>query len=922
MTSTQQPQPSDAAATDPAEQPAAEGLEEVSRLLLVDGHSMAFRAFYAVPEGSFVTTAGQHTNAVHGFTAMLLTMIRQLRPTHVAVAFDLSGPTFRSEEYPEYKAGRQKTPEEFAGQIEYIQQTLDTLNIPWITVEGFEADDIVATGAHLAESAGAEVVVVSGDRDAFQLISERTSVLYPTKGISEIPPRTAADIEEKYGVPPRLYRHVAALVGESADNLPGVPKVGPKTAAKWLGQYGDLDGVLAHAEEIRGKAGENLRAHLEDVRRNFRLNELRRDLDLPVSFAQMARREPDLERMDALFDELEFRTLRDRVRRDLSAAEPEPQIQIPQRQDLPDAAAIEAAFGQPGTTIALTLQEDYRLGPVLQIADPEAVGTAVLEELDEAASTTLQRLLTERAADLLVSDLKGLVRRLGELGYRLADAGRDVALEAFVLRPGARGYDPEQLGGEFTSYSFGPKLKKPTQATLRKETPEQRRQKAVPWLDRFAAAAWLLHDVARTVQQRLGEHPWAQRILTELEIPLAEILLRMELAGVAVEPARLEALIEAYQAEIDTAQRNAEQVLGGQTVNLSSPKQLQTVLFETLGLPTTRKISSGYTTDATSLQELSRTLEPGTAGYDFMAWLLRYREYTKLRQAVEGLRDALSAQDRVHTTFGQTTAATGRLSSINPNLQNIPVRTAEGRKIRAAFVVGEGYQELLTADYSQIEMRIMAHLSQDEGLIQAYRDGEDLHRFVGSQVFGVTPADVTPEMRAKVKAMSYGLAYGLSSYGLSKQLEISVDEARGLMSSYFRRFGAVRTYLRHIVDEARKSGYTETMFGRRRYLPELTSSNRQTRDMAERAALNAPIQGSAADIIKKAMLGVDRRLREEGLSTRMVLQVHDELILEVAPGEHDASEAILREEMSGAAELRVPLEVQVGRGPSWNDAAH
>ena len=890
--------------------------------MLVDGHSMAFRAFHAVPVDRFVNSAGQHTNAIHGFTSMLLTMIRQLQPTHIAVAFDLAGPTFRSEQYEEYKGGRAATPEEFHGQIDYIQRVMDVLNIPWITMENYEADDIIATGARLGEERGARVVIVSGDRDAFQLITETTTVLYPTKGISDIPPRTSADIEEKYGVGPDRYRHVAALVGESADNLPGVPKVGPKTAAKWISQYGDLPSVIEHADQITGKVGENLRAHLEDVQRNFRLNELRRDLDLPVDYEQMKRREPDLEALDALFDELEFNTLRQRVRRDLAPAEPEPEILVPERTAITTPEQLIEHFGEPGTPVVMTLDQDHRAGPVLLLATEQRVGSVRQEQLDQSTASALLQQLAQRAADLMVTDLKGLVRRLADLGYDLPDTGRDLGLEAFLLRPGARGYEPEQLASEFTDYQFGPKLKKPTAATLKKETEQQREKHIATALDRAAAAAWLMHQSAQQLAQRLDEHGWAREILEDLEVPLSEILRRMEHVGIAVDLQRLDELKAQYQDQIDLAEQQAAALLDGQEVKLSSPKQLQTVLFETLNLPKTRKISSGYTTDAASLQELMTTLEPGTRGFDFMGWLLHYREYTKLMQTVEGLRSAVTAAGRVHTTFGQTTAATGRLSSIDPNLQNIPVRTEEGRKIRSAFVVGSEYETLLTADYSQIEMRIMAHLSGDEGLIQAYQNGEDLHRFVGAQVFGVAPEAVTSEMRAKVKAMSYGLAYGLSSFGLSKQLNISVDEARTLMSNYFKRFGAVRTYLRQIVDQARKKGYTETMLGRRRYLPDLTSDHRQVRENAERAALNAPIQGTAADIIKKAMIGVDARLRAEGLSTRMILQVHDELILEVAPGEREAAEAILREEMSAAMSLKVPLEVQVGTGSSWDGAAH
>lgn len=898
-----------------------ESLTPTSKVLVIDGHSMAFRAFYALPVESFVNSEGQHTNAVHGFTSMLLTMVRQLQPTHVAVAFDLSGPTFRSEEYAEYKGGREKTPEEFAGQVEAIQRVLETLNIRWMTVEGYEADDIIATVATQGEAEGAEVVVVSGDRDAFQLITDKVHVLYPKKGISDIPPMTAADIEEKYGVGPDRYRDLAALVGESADNLPGVPKVGPKTAAKWIAQYGSVQGVIEHADEIKGKVGENLRAALEDVRRNHRLNGLKRDLVLPYSVDEMRRAEPDLEAMDELFDELEFRTLRQRVRADLVAA-PEPEeLDSPARSDVTSPDELEAVVGPEGTAVAVVLEEDARAGDVLLLASDAAIGSARLSELDETTTTALARFLAGRAGDVLASDVKGMTHRLRELGIELGEGARDLALEAFVLRPGARGYAPEQLAGEFTSHSLPSKPKKPAAASLKKESAEERENRIGESLDRLGLIAWLLHPVAAEVSQRLGEHPWAAEILESLEVPLSRVLLDMETAGIAVDLQRLDELEQMFSGKASEAKEKAGELVG-ETVNLSSPKQLQTVLFETLELPKTRKIASGYTTDAEALADLMLKLEPGTRGFDFMGWLLQYREFTKLGQFAKLLKESVTAQSRVHTTYAQTAAATGRLSSTNPNLQNIPVRTAEGRLLRSVFTADSEFEGLMTADYSQIEMRIMAHLSEDEALIEAFNSGEDLHNFVGSQVFGVEPDEVTGEMRSKVKAMSYGLAYGLSSYGLSKQLKISVDEARRLMKSYFDRFGGVRDYLQGVVRQAKADGFTSTISGRRRYLPELSSDQRQARENAERIALNSPIQGTAADIIKKAMLTVQERLRREGLASRMLLQVHDELVLEVAPGEREAVERLLREEMGAAASLSVPLDVNVGFGRDWNEAAH
>ncbi|GAA1348943.1 DNA polymerase I [Falsarthrobacter nasiphocae] len=898
-----------------------ESLTPASKVLVIDGHSMAFRAFYALPVESFVNGEGQHTNAVHGFTSMLLTMIRQHEPTHVVVAFDLSGPTFRSEEYAEYKGGRAKTPEEFSGQIGLIQRVLDALNIAWITVEGFEADDIIATVATQGEAQGADVVVVSGDRDAFQLITEKVSVLYPKKGISDIPPMTAADIEAKYGVRPERYRDLAALVGETADNLPGVPKVGPKTAAKWIAEFGSVEGIIEHADEIKGKAGENLRAALDDVKRNYRLNGLTRDMTLPTTIDEMRRAEPDFDAVDELFDELEFKTLRERVRTGLAPREEAVVLEAPAAVVVRSAEDLAALVGEEGTPVALTLDEDPRLGEVLSLATETSRGTVVLSRLDEPTTTAVADVLRERAADILATDVKGLTRRLEALGYALPEGPRDLGLEAFVLRPGAKGYTPELLVADLTDQDPGDKPKKPTAAALKKESAEEAEANAAPSLERLSRIAWLLHPVAAELTGRLDEHAWAAGIVNTLEVPLSRVLLQMERTGIAVDLQRLDELEADFSARVEDAKARAGAIVG-ETVNLSSPKQLQEVLFEKLALPKTRKIASGYTTDAESLSELMTKLEPESSEFEFMGRLLQYREFTKLGQFVTLLKESVTAASRVHTTYAQTAAATGRLSSTGPNLQNIPVRTAEGRLLRSVFVADPAFEGLMTADYSQIEMRIMAHLSGDEALIEAFRSGEDLHNFVGSQVFDVEPAEVTPAMRSKVKAMSYGLAYGLSSFGLSKQLKISVDEARRLMKSYFDRFGGVRDYLRGVVEQAKKDGYTTTIGGRRRYLPDLTSSNRQVRENAERIALNSPIQGTAADIIKKAMLDVQARIESEGLESRMLLQVHDELVVEVAAGEREAVERILREEMGRAAELSVPLDVNVGFGRDWNEAAH
>ncbi|MHA7176323.1 DNA polymerase I [Arthrobacter sp. Sr24] len=875
---------------------------------------MAFRAFYALPPENFATDTGQHTNAVHGFTSMLLTMIRQQKPTHVVVAFDLDTPTFRSLEYTEYKGGRNKTPEEFYGQIDLIIKVMAAMRIPTISVDGFEADDIIATLSTQGEEAGWDVLVVSGDRDAFQLITEKVLVLYPKKGISDIPPMDADAVEAKYLVPPNRYSDLAALVGESADNLPGVPGVGPKTAAKWLKLYGDLDGVLENVDAIGGKVGESLRAHVEDVKRNRRLNHLLRDMELPVAITDTVLQAPDREAVEELFDALQFNTLRKRLfdmfgeEETVDAGEAH---QVPAHQVLTEAAELKtwlAAAG--GSAMAVeVLSEKVGLAH-------EAVGvalvraeSAVVVDLAAADAALESELAAWLASDApkIIHEYKEAFKALSLRGLAVAGVVDDTSLSGYLIQPDRRSYELAELSQVHLKVSFDAAATESGQLDLGLEGDST----FADAVQRGYVALLLSEHFAPLLVER-----GAERLLHELELPLAGILATMELTGIDISQERLATLLADFTAAMNAAQEAAFAAIGHE-VNLGSPKQLQQVLFEELGLPKTKKIKTGYTTDAASLKML---LEK--TGHEFLAQLMAHREASKLKQMVETLKKSVAQDGRIHTTYAQNVAATGRLSSINPNLQNIPIRTEEGRRVRDIFVVSEGYECLLAADYSQIEMRIMAHLSEDAGLIEAYALGEDLHRYVGSHVFGVAPEEVTSAMRSKVKAMSYGLAYGLTSFGLSKQLEISVDEARTLVKDYFDRFGGVRDYLRGVVEQARIDGYTSTIEGRRRYLPDLASTDRQLRELAERVALNSPIQGSAADIIKAAMLGVDAALRKQELKSRMLLQVHDELILEIWPGELEVVKALVIEQMGAAAELKVPLEVQVGVGASWNDAGH
>ncbi|WP_010525081.1 DNA polymerase I [Nesterenkonia sp. F] len=945
-------------------------LETDRKLLVVDGHSMAFRAFYALPPESFVTDTGQHTNAVHGFTNMLLKLIREEKPTHVALAFDLDTPTFRHEAYEEYKAGRAKTPEEFSGQIGLIKQVAEAMRIPAITVEGYEADDIVATLAARAEEAGWRTLIVSGDRDALQLVTERTHLDYPTSGVSKSVRLDPAGVEEKYKVPPEQYRDLAALVGESADNLPGVPLVGPGVAAKWLGQYGSARGIIDHADQIGGKRGENLRAALDDVERNLELNRLLCDVELPVDLEDTVLGPPDREAVEPLFDALQFDQIRDRLFDTLAerfpeaASRPTPTQRLPRVRTLDEAADVEAlreAAGPVGVALCLDRSgeslstkakrdEAARTAEALAVVllpppddaaegEPEeAPAEALAVSLTDAEPPVEQALadwLADPQAPKRVHDLKDAGRRLAARGLRLRGAVDDTLLSAYLIQPDRRNFDVGDLVTQHLRTSADPADWLGADEPADGETSAQEASSEDPLggegtlfsshdvlpgvtagdLDAAALQVALLHRLSPVLTEQLVERR-ADHLVRDLEIPLAEVLLEMELAGIAVSAERLEALDQEFADQVEAAAQAAYAAIGHE-VNLGSPKQLQTVLFDELELPTTRKTKTGYSTDVESLQDLLAKTQN-----EFLVHLMAHRDATKLRQTVTGLVESIGDDGRIHTTYAQTVAATGRLSSLHPNLQNIPVRTAEGRRIRDAFVVGEGRESLLTADYSQIEMRIMAHLSGDEELIRAFREGEDLHSFVGARVFGVGTDEVTGEMRSKVKAMSYGLVYGLSSFGLSKQLGIGVDEARDLMNEYFERFGAVRDYLREVVEQARKDGFTSTIYGRRRYLPDLTSDNRQLRQMAERAALNAPIQGSAADIIKQAMLDVDAALREQQLSSTMLLQVHDELILDVAPGEQERVRSLVVEKMAAAADLTVPLDVNVGVGSSWHEAAH
>ena len=887
--------------------------------MLLDGNSLAFRAFYALPAENFKTRGGLTTNAVYGFTAMLINLLRDEAPTHIAAAFDVSRQTFRSERYPEYKANRSSTPDEFHGQIDITKEVLNAMGITVLSEPGFEADDLIATLATQAENEGYRVLVVSGDRDALQLVSDDVTVLYPRKGVSELTRFTPEAVVEKYGLTPEQYPDFAALRGDPSDNLPGIPGVGEKTASKWIVEYGSLQALVDNVDSVRGKVGDALRANLAGVVRNRELTDLVRDVPLAETPDTLRLQPWDRDQIHRLFDDLEFRVLRDRLFDTLAAVEPEVEEGFDVRGGALEAGAVGqwlAAHASDGRRSGLAVvgthlpHDGDATALAIAVADGDGgyIDTETLTPDDDAA---LAAWLSDPAKPKALHEAKLAIHDLAGRGWTLNGVTSDTALAAYLVRPGQRSFTLDDLSLRYLRRELRAETAEQQQLSLLDDIDGTDEQAVQTLILRARAVA----DLADALDAELGRID-STPLLGEMELPVQQVLADMEAAGIAVDLRLLTELQSQFGDQIRDAAEAAYAVIGKQ-INLGSPKQLQVVLFDELGMPKTKRTKTGYTTDADALQSLfDKTAHP------FLQHLLTHRDVTRLKVTVDGLLNAAAADGRIHTTFNQTIAATGRLSSTEPNLQNIPIRTDAGRQIRDAFVVGNGYSELMTADYSQIEMRIMAHLSRDEGLIEAFKTGEDLHSFVASRAFGVPIDEVTAELRRRVKAMSYGLAYGLSAYGLAAQLKISTEEAKVQMDQYFARFGGVRDYLMDVVEQARKDGYTSTVLGRRRYLPELDSSNRQVREAAERAALNAPIQGSAADIIKVAMIDVDTALKTAGLASRMLLQVHDELLFEIASGEREQVDALVRDKMGGAYPLDVPLEVSVGYGRSWDSAAH
>lgn len=856
---------------------------EKQQLLLIDGHSMAYRAFYALPVENFRSSTGQPTNAIYGFASMLISLLKEEKPTHIAVAFDVSRKTFRSERFPDYKSQRSSAPDEFRAQLSHINELITAFGIKIFAVENYEADDIIATLTKRAELENFQVSICTGDRDVFQLVNQQTTVLYPKKGVTEMARMTPDALFEKYGLTPLQYPDFAALRGDPSDNLPSIPGVGEKTASRWIVEYGSLAELLAHVNQIEGKVGTALRENLDSVKLNRELTQLLDNVNLEVQIQELFWQGLDAKAINKIFDELEINALKERIK-----ILPQNNLEVPSIKVINpkvtslSSVEISALISTTKTPVAIHMEVvEGRLSRYAIATDPI--------HIFEATDIAIGEWIYNSKVEKIVHGAKWLIKN-----FNLSGLLSDTEVLAYLSNLGSRNLEINNLAQRILGAQID-------QDGL---------------FEGFAprTAGWIysLHEILFT---KLANKEMVE-LYNKIEIPTLIALAQLEKIGIAVDASQLKNLSLEFGVIVQE-QTQAAYKLAGHEFNAASPKQLQVLLFEELNLPKTKKIKTGFTTDAESLNWLlSKTEHP------ILPHLIRIRETSKLQTTIDGLISAIADDGRIHTTFQQTIAATGRISSTEPNLQNIPVRTAEGRQIRGCFIAQHPYSQLLTADYSQIEMRIMAHLSNDEGLIQAFESGEDLHSTVGALVFNIKPSEVDAEMRRTIKAMSYGLAYGLSSFGLSQTLDIDPNEASRLMNKYFERFGGIRDYLKTVVIQARELGYTETILGRRRYLPDLKHENRQRREIAERAALNAPIQGSAADIIKIALLNVNQQLSERKLKSRPLLQVHDELIFEVMEDEGAELEEIIREQMAAAFTLRVKLDVNIGFGESWNSAAH
>ena len=888
-------------------------MKRPEHLLLVDGHSLAYRAFYALPLDNFSTSSGQPTNAVFGFTSMLINAIKDEKPTHLAIAFDVSRETFRREMFAEYKANRAKSPDEFRSQLPLITEVIEAMQIPGIQVKGYEADDIIATLAKQGEKKGMRVSILTGDRDSYQLVNESITVLYARKGVSDIARMTPAAVLEKYELTPEQYPDFAALRGDPSDNLPSVPSVGEKTAVKWIKEYGNLDELIKHANEISGKVGESLRANIEQVKLNRKMTELVKDVSLDVGVEQLVVKELDIDLVNKVFTALEFKSLRERLIGNASVSKDS--SKKPKQSSFKVQKYNSGGLGKwleedTNELIALDVQFESFAAEFKEVAWGIARSSDGIafsqDELSQDDLTQLKKFLSNKETKKVVHGAKDFYKICSHLNIEFQGLISDTEISSYLVNPGLRSYELEDVAMRVLGFVPDLANENDGQLALGEESVS---------VDSLATRANAILSLNAALEPQIEERKLSG-LLNDLELPLIEVLAEMELTGIAVDLKKLNNLSDEFEKLAKGYEKDAFKIVGHE-FNMASPKQLQTVLFDERKLPKTKKTKTGFTTDAEALTDLfAKTKDP------VLSSILSWRDITKLKQTVASLIPLAEKDGRIHTTFNQTVTSTGRLSSTEPNMQNIPIRTDQGKRIRDCFISGKEYECLLTADYSQIEMRIMAHLSKDPGLIEAFKSGEDLHTTSASLVFGVKPNEVDAELRRQIKAISYGLAYGMGAYGLSQSLDIEVAAAQKLMDEYFKRFGGVRDYLARVVEEARKVGFTETIMGRRRYFPDLANPDRQRREMAERMALNAPIQGSAADIVKKAMLNADAMLKKEKLKSRLLLQVHDELVFEVAKGEKDQVEKLARIAMADAAPLLVPLDVSIGVGSSWDEAAH
>lgn len=879
-------------------------------LLLIDGNSLTYRAFFALPS-DMATASGQVTNAVFGFTSMLINLLRDHDPEVVAIAFDLPTPTFRHVRNPEYKAGREAAPDILRQQMGLVREVVDALAMPVVQLEGYEADDVLATLATQGRDAGRDVIIVTGDRDSYQLVEDpHIKVLYNKRGVSDYALYDEAGIFERTGVKPSDYVQYASMRGDKSDNLPGVPGVGEKTAAKLINKYGGIDGIYAALDEQTPKLKENLGANEDNVRLNLELMDLVRDAPIDLTIDDLVLGEPDHDEIKRLFDFLEFRTLHDRLMEVLGGTPAEGSERTVLEAEVTElnttSDAVKALSGiASGQTVAVSVDPDHPDEGVAIVADGETASVLWLPNKILGDASVGGAVGTLGGSNgIAVHDGKSMLRGwMAKLGA-LPTLVLDTAIASYLIDPADSSYlldetlerytdceMPNDNGVEEGQLDFGGDAVSSSLIAARR-----------------ALAINRLIEPLRAAMDAQG--------LTELndtiEVPLVAVLARMEALGVGVDIVELQRLRDHLTSEVERL-REVIWADAGEEFNVNSTKQLREILFERLELTPQKKTKTGYSTDAASLEKLR-------GEHPIIENLLDYREVEKLRSTYgEGLLASVGEGDRIRATFNQTVARTGRLSSDAPNLHNIPVRSEMGRAFRKAFVPADGY-ELLVADYNQIELRCIAHLAEDPGLIGAFEAGDDIHAATASRIFGVEPDAVSIEQRSKSKMVSYGLAYGMEAYGLSQRLDIPVSEAAEILDAYFVAFPAVRNYMDETVKQTRERGYTETLFGRRRKIPELASSNFRVRQAGERQAMNAGIQGLAADIFKVALVNLDQALRDQETKSRLILQVHDEVILEVTPDERDAMAELTTKVMADAFDLRVPLEVNLAFGPSWAEA--